>query len=318
MNLVWFAVSLVLCCSLGRPLAPAWTQSERRDREGELSLTELSPQRIRGTYSRSTSAGAGGEVEGLELEVEAGERHHFLAIRTLEGRQLLTSQQHSPHTPLGISLLDNHFILTRDQAGRPGSEYLLPQHLHRFYQPALRHEEVLALLRNLLSQESVNATRSAAITELVCSKEASLLIDAAKALAASGVRGQDSPAAFLLYTLALRAQTLRDKLVRTETESAPVPVDSTRQEDSEESGMEFCPNANSSCVAGRCPLGEDCTGLCGPGCECWDWVCGNCCWNKMCYDHDLCCEAGLLSWQCMGILTDMEHHSLDCSKPYRC
>lgn len=33
---------------------------------------------------------------------------------------------------------------------------------------------------------------------------------------------------------------------------------------------------------------DDCRGLCGPGCDCWSSLCGNCCWHQYCFDHDNC------------------------------
>eukprot|EP00118_Oscarella_pearsei_P016710 m.161309 g.161309 ORF g.161309 m.161309 type:complete len:328 (+) comp38815_c0_seq2:2296-3279(+) len=33
---------------------------------------------------------------------------------------------------------------------------------------------------------------------------------------------------------------------------------------------------------------NDCVGMCGKGCSCWKWVCGNCCFHRGCYQHDLC------------------------------
>lgn len=38
------------------------------------------------------------------------------------------------------------------------------------------------------------------------------------------------------------------------------------------------------------PYGNNCRGMCGPRCWCWRSVCGNCCWNQGCYEHDRCCE----------------------------
>jgi hypothetical protein len=34
---------------------------------------------------------------------------------------------------------------------------------------------------------------------------------------------------------------------------------------------------------------HDCLGMCGPGCTCWKWVCGDCCFHDGCYEHDVCC-----------------------------
>ncbi|XP_062520448.1 uncharacterized protein LOC134195439 [Corticium candelabrum] len=49
-------------------------------------------------------------------------------------------------------------------------------------------------------------------------------------------------------------------------------------------------------VARSCRSLEDdhhndaCLGMCGGNCNCWIWVCGNCCWNRGCYEHDVCCR----------------------------
>lgn len=40
----------------------------------------------------------------------------------------------------------------------------------------------------------------------------------------------------------------------------------------------------------RDPYSNNCRGMCGPRCWCWKSVCGNCCWNQGCYEHDRCCE----------------------------
>ena len=40
---------------------------------------------------------------------------------------------------------------------------------------------------------------------------------------------------------------------------------------------------------------SDCFGMCGKGCSCWEWVCGNCCCNVGCRSHDESC--GSCSWE---------------------
>ena len=54
----------------------------------------------------------------------------------------------------------------------------------------------------------------------------------------------------------------------------------------------------------RCSLTNDphnsnCTGMCGPSCKCWSWVCGNCCWHQGCYKHDMCCQKDRWSAYCL-------------------
>lgn len=49
------------------------------------------------------------------------------------------------------------------------------------------------------------------------------------------------------------------------------------------------------------PIGPTCLGLCGPHCLCWWHICGNCCYNHGCYEHDICC-ADFFSADCLGPL----------------
>jgi hypothetical protein len=32
--------------------------------------------------------------------------------------------------------------------------------------------------------------------------------------------------------------------------------------------------------------------MCGPGCSCWSWVCGDCCYHYGCARHDSWCRNG--------------------------
>ena len=51
----------------------------------------------------------------------------------------------------------------------------------------------------------------------------------------------------------------------------------------------------------RCsrPTANKCRGMCGPGCFCWKWYCGDCCWHRGCYEHDLCCKKSRFSKYCL-------------------
>ncbi|KAL9955007.1 hypothetical protein ACROYT_G042603 [Oculina patagonica] len=47
------------------------------------------------------------------------------------------------------------------------------------------------------------------------------------------------------------------------------------------------------------PTANNCRGLCGRGCSCWSWFCGDCCWHRGCYEHDLCCKKKPYSSYCL-------------------
>ena len=51
----------------------------------------------------------------------------------------------------------------------------------------------------------------------------------------------------------------------------------------------------------RCsrPRRRNCLGMCGRKCTCWKWVCGDCCWHRGCYEHDLCCDYNFFSSYCL-------------------
>jgi hypothetical protein len=38
--------------------------------------------------------------------------------------------------------------------------------------------------------------------------------------------------------------------------------------------------------------GDECFGMCGYGCDCWSWVCGDCCYHGGCAQHDEWCREG--------------------------
>ena len=46
------------------------------------------------------------------------------------------------------------------------------------------------------------------------------------------------------------------------------------------------------------PHDDECLGMCGPGCTCWSFVCGDCCCNKLCLEHDKCCRHNIYSLRC--------------------
>ena len=65
-----------------------------------------------------------------------------------------------------------------------------------------------------------------------------------------------------------------------------------------------CNKDRYSCFSSCPPCREhDCNGMCGKSCTCWKFVCGNCCFNKGCCIHDLCCERdGYISFACLNVI----------------
>lgn len=60
-----------------------------------------------------------------------------------------------------------------------------------------------------------------------------------------------------------------------------------------------------------CP-DEECLSLCGYGCSCWKWVCGDCCYHLGCYGHDICCRENFIQTKCLFPI------SFKCESEYEC
>jgi len=99
-----------------------------------------------------------------------------------------------------------------------------------------------------------------------------------RALGARGFTGSDFPASLALHKVAQQAaQTLSIRV----SQLAPAA------------------GANGYCQA--YPNADDsCYGMCGPGCDCWSWVRGDCCYHYGCAVHDSWCRDGEW-WYCYDI-----------------
>lgn len=338
----WFhqILLLVLCWSSGSAVTTVMgevtddggrdTAPDRLTGGSPLTLTEASPRRIRGHYSSSDGG-------GIIFDVDTSDDHHSLSITTQQGVRVLAYKQHKleEETLLGISLFDHHFLVSYDKRTLGRREYLVPKPFQRYFDPVLKRAEVLRYLRKDLDEEGANETRSTAIGQLLASKEATLVVQAARALGERGVRGSDNPAAMMFYILALHVQNLlgrtgddREGSMQNSWDSLEVNSLATERKHTARhasywigrtQGKDFCSNTNRWCPSGKCSEGDECKGLCGTNCTCWIFVCGNCCLNKMCFDHDAyCTEDGILSWCCLGIVTDEILGNVGCDKPYTC
>ena len=56
-----------------------------------------------------------------------------------------------------------------------------------------------------------------------------------------------------------------------------------------------CTTFPTTCPEGECPFrrsGNNCFGMCGLRCNCWRFLCGDCCTHRGCIEHDACCVRG--------------------------
>jgi hypothetical protein len=87
-----------------------------------------------------------------------------------------------------------------------------------------------------------------------------------RSLGVAGITGQTHPASMALHKTAQQSAKALDVNLPA-LESAAVP---------------YCSR----------PTANECYGMCGNGCSCWSWVCGDCCYHSGCAKHDSWCRNG--------------------------
>ena len=107
------------------------------------------------------------------------------------------------------------------------------------------------------------------LDQMLALPEAALFPTLSRALGARGITGSDFPASLLLH-----------KVGRQAADALGIRPPSLQPQ----GNTGYCdayPNASDSCY-----------GMCGPGCDCWSWVCGDCCYHYGCAVHDSWCREG--------------------------
>jgi hypothetical protein len=100
--------------------------------------------------------------------------------------------------------------------------------------------------------------------------EVAALPSLSRALGTRGFTGSDFVASLALHKVARQsAEALGIEVARLDTPA------------SQSSYCSAYPNSGNSCF-----------GMCGHGCSCWSWVCGDCCYHGGCAVHDNWCRQG--------------------------
>ena len=143
-----------------------------------------------------------------------------------------------------------------------------------------------------------NTTLSDAVKIFLDMKEIGLLEKAAEAIGQRGINGRNTLAALPFFMFALRLTQLHVKGAQAYSSNTTYTLTHHQKR---QSCFDTCP---------PCP-DDDCYGLCGNECNCWEWVCGDCCYHLGCYDHDTCCREQFFQIRCLlpfGISCD-SHYS---------
>ena len=225
-----------------------------------------------------------------------------VSITTMDGETLFAVDRPVDSSQSLLTMDGNEFLMineTLDEGETKLSEYAIPEAYSLQVRNAMkRHMLPKSLLRHL-DRENVNTSGRNAIDNMLMRPEVQLIATAAFALGDTGLYGYENPAVMAFYATALRFSTVL----------AERDHDMSKAVERNKRGwfdwlfgsqpQEYCSNSDSNCDSGYCPIGQGCLGLCGPGCTCWWIVCGDCCYNQGCYDHDVDdCSGGTSTLQC--------------------
>lgn len=112
--------------------------------------------------------------------------------------------------------------------------------------------------------------------QLVASDTGLALVALSAALGERGLNGKAFPPLAFVHMVAMRIGTARGL-------SPP--------QRSNIEARQFLTETDSSCQSlADDPNGDNCRGMCGPGCTCWVDMCGDCCCHSGCKSHDTTCR----------------------------
>ena len=246
-------------------------------------------------------------LEAIFYEEETGIRIRAdstsLTLISMANDEVLLSGSKPHDSSLLTSVMGSSFLkyaTTTETGEKRKVEFIVPESLvdeMKLAVEAKKEERLISQLNG--DQTETHTIQGRAFERFFARPELALLGGAATALGEAGVMGYENQGALNFYAVA--SAVLKAQHRENEEGSAEIQ---TQYEDSTSRfkrlfGYRWCRNAWRWCR--RCPIGDNCLGRCGPGCWwCWWIVCGNCCFNQGCYDHDICCEEhGSFSTECL-------------------
>lgn len=256
-----------------------------RSEEERLSITELTDRMVDLVYTDLPS--------GRGLRVVSAQ--DSLYINTLDGRSIVAAEEASGSTDGSLRLISigrNMFIQAQT------SDFLVPDAFAGILSNGNNAvlQDLMQILINSsdIMHESDNRLRDSVLT--ILSSEGKLLLDAVAALSSAGITGVEYPSVLPFYMAALRLAQLVQRSNLTSH------VDRALSQGETEDCLNECP---------PCQY-QQCLGMCGYSCNCWKWVCGDCCYHLGCYEHDICCRKKFVRTACLIPL------NFKCGSGYNC
>ena len=205
-----------------------------------------------------------------------------LFITTLDGQNLVAAEETVSSMRL-IGLGRCQFIQVKTGAGL-SRDFAVPEAfsgvLNNKDQAVLR--DLVNILNTSGSSQDQDSRLWEAVHDVLAYPEVLLLKSTVSAMGKNGVTGLLYPSVLPFYIAALRL----DQLIQRNNLTSHAPG---QYSGVSEDCLSECP---------PCPY-QECLGLCGYGCHCWKYVCGDCCYHLGCYEHDICCREKFVRTACL-------------------
>lgn len=221
---------------------------------------------------------------------------YTVEIKSLNG-DLLASSKFIPNNQLQLTqILESSFVRLNK------FDYLISKtHAQKAKQMTSPENNAafMGLVHSQPQKYTISQLRNV-VTGLVSRQEKELFLKASIELANEGITGMTHPHVlpFFMFVTHLEETAKALKLYDHQSQDG---TNATRQAITAGSASAAVSNSTSDDCLDDCPpcTDEDCLGLCGYGCNCWSFICGDCCYHLGCYEHDMCCRQNFFSTQCL-------------------
>jgi hypothetical protein len=246
-----------------------------------LDILSLTADRIRGRFAE-------GSV-GVVFDSTKNDATAFLVIETLQGEEMLSAKRNDSGIVIALDggrfqvEIRNEDLVALKRAHEDGSIASLLQ------APASELRTPLQTVTK--AQGSVDA-----LDNIRHAPEYALLPSVSWELGRLGITGQRFPPALAIHAVGMAAaRTLQiDPRVSSPASQRTLPPDLSDWL-STVGAVSNCDDPATIEKHGECPAQckaspdpeHECVGMCGRGCDnCWNWVCGDCCYHDFCAIHD--------------------------------